>query len=51
MKLCDILPLAETEQDLRQVAAIKGYKRGWVKRVLDERAAAKAYGYMQRRYA
>lgn len=51
MKLCDILPLAETEQDLRQVAAIKGYKRGWVQRVLDERAAVTARGYMQRRYA
>ncbi|MBP2230806.1 hypothetical protein J2847_004115 [Azospirillum agricola] len=50
MKLTDILPLAQTEEDLRRVAAIKGYKRGWVQRVLNDRAAAKAHGYMQRRY-
>ncbi|NUB07028.1 DEAD/DEAH box helicase [Azospirillum sp. Vi22] len=51
MKYKDILPLAKTEEDLQRVAAIKGYKRSWVKRVLEERAAATAYGFMQRRYA
>lgn len=50
-KYKDIVPLAETEEELRIYAAIKGYKRGWVQRMLDERAATKAYGYMQRRYA
>ncbi len=50
MKLVDILPLAQTEDDLRRIAAIKGYKRGWVRHVLNDRAATKAHGYMQRRF-
>lgn len=50
MTLKSILPLAQTEEDLRRVAAIKGYKRGWVQHVLNDRAAVKAHGYMQRRY-
>ena len=51
MKYKDILPLAQTEEDLHRVASINGYKRSWVQRVLQERAAVTARGYMQRRYA
>lgn len=51
MKLVDILPLAQTEDDLKTVAAIKGYKRGWVRHVLNERAAIQARDYSRRRFA
>lgn len=37
-KLAVLLPLAKTESDLRSIAAIKGYKPGWVAFVLSERA-------------
>lgn len=48
MKLNDILPLAKTEQDLWRVAAIKGYKKGWVDHVLRERDAASGYAARRR---
>jgi len=39
MSLRDLLPLARTRPELETIAAIRGYKRGWVDHVLRERGS------------
>lgn len=48
MRLGDLLPLAKTRADLESIAAIRGYKRGWIDHVMAERMRRSGGGFMRR---
>jgi hypothetical protein len=35
--LAAVLPLARSESEVKMIAAIRGYKAGWVKHIMGER--------------